>query len=230
MKKYYQVHVPAAKYPVFFEAVNGADYQPGEKVIIEGARGQELGTVSGYPPLFSSTPPERQESLTSAANKEAANIIIGRATAAQIVKAKEQEQQAAQALQLTKARIAHYKLNMHVLSAYISLDGSRIVIEFYASQRVDFRLLVHDLAARLKMRIELHQIGTRDRAILLGGQGLCGRPLCCSKWLRDFSSVSIKMAKVQGLALNPNKVSGVCGRLMCCLKFEQKDYPPVELE
>ncbi len=220
MKKYYEVHLSATKVPIFFEAVNGAEYPPGQKVVVEGVRGRELGTIAESPPLLSDTSPNRVASLVSAANLNLPNIITGPASKEDIILAKERELQGTQALKLVKERVEFHKLAMRVLSASITLDGSRIVIEFYAEQRVDFRALVHDLASKLKMRIELRQIGPRDRAILMGGRGVCGRSLCCSAWLSDFSSVSIKMAKNQKMPLNPGKVSGACGRLMCCLKFE----------
>lgn len=220
MKKYYEIILPATKIPIFFEAVDGVEYQPGQKVIVESSRGRELGTIAISPPLFSETSPNRTGALVSANNQNASNIIIGNASKEDIILSKERELQGKQALKLVKERVEFHKLAMRVLSASITLDGSRIVIEFYAEQRVDFRSLVHDLASKLKMRIELRQIGPRDRAILVGGRGVCGRSLCCSAWLRDFSSVSIKMAKNQKMPLNPGKVSGACGRLMCCLKFE----------
>jgi cell fate regulator YaaT (PSP1 superfamily) len=104
------------------------------------------------------------------------------------------------------------------------IDGSKIVFYFSADGRVDFRELAKDLAGYFHNRIELRQIGVRDEAKMLGGIGICGRPLCCSKWLHDFQPVSIKMAKQQNLSLNPTKISGTCGRLMCCLNFEDKTY------
>ena len=105
-----------------------------------------------------------------------------------------------------------------------TFDNSKVVFYFTADGRIDFRELVKDLAAVFRMRIELRQIGVRDEAKMLGGVGSCGRGLCCSTWLRDFEPVSIKMAKVQNLSLNPTKISGICGRLMCCLKFENDVY------
>ncbi|HBM97606.1 TPA: hypothetical protein DD394_09075 [bacterium UBP9_UBA11836] len=220
MKKYYEVSILATKAPLFFEASNGTEYNPGQKVIVEGARGRELATITDSPALLSDASPNCTAALGSATNPGVPHIIVGPASKEDIVLAKERELQANQALKLVKDRVEFHKLAMRILSAYITLDGSRIVIEFYAEQRVDFRALVHDLASKLKMRIELRQIGPRDRAILVGGRGVCGRNLCCSTWLRDFSSVSIRMAKNQKMPLNPGKVSGACGRLMCCLKFE----------
>ena len=113
---------------------------------------------------------------------------------------------------------------MKLVSVEYSFDGGRIVFFFTADGRVDFRELVKDLAARFHTRIELRQIGVRDEAKMLGGLGICGQPYCCKQFLNDFQTVSIKMAKEQGLSLNPTKVSGSCGRLMCCLKYEQDAY------
>ncbi|MGM9992379.1 MAG: stage 0 sporulation family protein [Candidatus Bruticola sp.] len=220
MKKYYEVILPAIKAPTFFEAIDGADYQPNQKVVTESARGKELGTISAAPPVYANSSPNKVETLSNTNKHSTPSLIIGAASKENIVLAKEQELQAAQALKIIKARVIYHNLPMNILSAYITLDGTRIIIEFYAEQRIDFRVLVHDLAARLKKRVELRQIGPRDRAILVGGRGVCCRRLCCSSWLRDFSSVSIKMAKNQKMPLAPGKVSGACGRLMCCLKFE----------
>ena len=147
MKKYYEVSVSAAKVPIFFEALNGAEYDPGQKVIVEGARGRELSTITDSPPVLSSASPNRTAALVSAANPSVPSIIVGQASKEDIVLAKERELQGNQALKVVKERVEFHKLAMQVLSASITLDGSRIVIEFYAEQRVDFRALVHDLAS-----------------------------------------------------------------------------------
>jgi cell fate regulator YaaT (PSP1 superfamily) len=134
-------------------------------------------------------------------------------------KAKESE-----AFSICEEMILEHKLDMKLVSVEYSFDGSRIVFFFTSDGRVDFRELVKDLAARFHTRIELRQIGVRDEAKMLGGLGICGQPYCCKRFLNDFQTVSIKMAKEQGLSLNPTKVSGSCGRLMCCLKYEQNAY------
>ena len=121
-------------------------------------------------------------------------------------------------------RITAHELDMKLISAECAFDGSKILFYFSAEGRVDFRNLVKDLAGIFHTRIELRQVGVRDEAKMLGGLGICGRPLCCSQFLTDFHPVSIKMAKEQGLSLNPTKISGTCGRLMCCLKYEQEAY------
>ncbi len=120
--------------------------------------------------------------------------------------------------------IAAHKLEMDLTRVEYSFDASKIIFYFTSEGRVDFRELVKDLAAKFHTRIELRQIGVRDEAKMLGGIGLCGQPFCCSRFLSDFQPVSIKMAKEQGLSLNPTKISGSCGRLMCCLKYEQDAY------
>ncbi len=121
-------------------------------------------------------------------------------------------------------KIAAHKLEMKLVDVECSFDGNKIIFFFTADGRVDFRELVKDLAGVFRTRIELRQIGVRDEAKMLGGLGICGQPFCCSRFLRDFQPVSIKMAKTQNLSLNPAKISGSCGRLMCCLKYEQHAY------
>ena len=129
-----------------------------------------------------------------------------------------------QAMEICQRKIAEHGLDMKLVSAEYSFDGSKILFFFTAEGRVDFRALVKDLAVALHARIELRQIGVRDEAKLLGGLGICGKPFCCSQFLDEFQPVSIKMAKTQNLSLNPTKISGTCGRLMCCLKYEQEAY------
>ncbi|MEG2254400.1 MAG: stage 0 sporulation family protein, partial [Vagococcus sp.] len=125
---------------------------------------------------------------------------------------------------IAKEKISQHNLEMKLVDAEYTFDRSKIIFSFTADGRIDFRELVKDLASIFKTRIELRQIGVRDEAKLLGGIGPCGRPLCCSTFLGDFAAVSIKMAKEQGLSLNPTKISGVCGRLMCCLNYENEEY------
>lgn len=128
------------------------------------------------------------------------------------------------AYKICKERIAFHKLEMKLVNVEYTFDSSKLIAYFTANGRVDFRVLVKDLASIFKTRIELKQIGVRDEAKMINGLGPCGRPLCCSSFLKDFEPVSIKMAKEQGLSLNPAKISGICGRLMCCLKYEQSFY------
>ena len=129
-----------------------------------------------------------------------------------------------EALVICQQKIEKHKLDMNLVDVEYTFDGSKILFYFTADGRVDFRELVKDLAGVFRTRIELRQIGVRDEAKMLGGLGICGRPFCCSSFLGDFQPVSIKMAKEQGLSLNPTKISGTCGRLMCCLKYEQESY------
>lgn len=129
-----------------------------------------------------------------------------------------------EALQRCYERIQQHHLPMKLVEAEYTFDGSRLTFYFTADERVDFRALVRDLAATFRTRIELRQIGARDQAKLQGGVGPCGKTLCCSSWITDFGVVSIKMAKEQGLPLNPSKISGVCGRLLCCLSYENDNY------
>ena len=128
------------------------------------------------------------------------------------------------AFDICQKKILQHKLEMKLVRVECSFDGSKILFFFTADGRVDFRELVKDLAGVFRARIELRQIGVRDEAKMLGGLGLCGQPFCCSRFLKNFQPVSIKMAKEQGLSLNPAKISGACGRLMCCLAYEQKSY------
>lgn len=116
------------------------------------------------------------------------------------------------------------KLDMNIIDANFTLDRGQLMFHFYADQRVDFRQLAHDLASVYKTRIELRQIGVRDKAKKIGGYGVCGQPLCCARYINHFDSVSISMAKNQNISLNPNKINGVCGRLLCCLKYENDYY------
>ena len=129
-----------------------------------------------------------------------------------------------EAFDVCKKKIQQHKLEMKLVRVECSFDGSKILFFFTADGRVDFRELVKDLASQFHTRIELRQIGVRDESKMLGGLGLCGQPFCCSRFLKNFQPVSIKMAKEQGLSLNPSKISGSCGRLMCCLAYEQKSY------
>lgn len=185
----------------------------GDAVIVETARGLEYGeVVTGVTEVADEqiVPPLRPV-------VRIATVEDARQRAENHVKEKE-------AYAVCQAKIQEHKLEMKLVSVEYTIDGSKILFYFTANGRVDFRALVKDLAAVFKTRIELKQIGVRDEAKMMGGLGLCGRPVCCSQFLGDFQPVSIKMAKEQNLSLNPTKISGVCGRLMCCLKYEQDHY------
>jgi cell fate regulator YaaT (PSP1 superfamily) len=150
--------------------------------------------------------------------------VIRKAEPEDIQRAKEFEAQEKEALSECSKLIEKLQLPMKLLSAEYNIDGSRLTFYFSAAERIDFRELVRELATRLKVRVELRQTGPRDEAKMIGGVGRCGRPLCCSTFISEFAPVSIKMAKEQGLPLNPMKISGCCGRLMCCLVYENEQY------
>lgn len=147
-----------------------------------------------------------------------------RATEADDRRNEENRRKEKEAFSICEKKIAEHKLDMKLVSAEYAFEGGKVLFYFIADGRVDFRELVKDLASALHTRIELRQIGVRDEAKMLGGLGICGQPFCCSRFLNDFHPVSIKMAKEQGLSLNPVKISGTCGRLMCCLNYEQSVY------
>ena len=184
---------------------------PGEMVVVETARGVECGTVA-------------RANRTATEERDDRKPVLRRATAEDRARHEENLKKAREAMRICQERIEAHGLEMKLVDAEYAFDNSKITFNFTADGRVDFRNLVKDLAATLHTRIELHQIGVRDEAKKLGGIGICGQPFCCSRFLRDFQPVSIKMAKEQGLSLNPTKISGSCGRLMCCLKYEQDVY------
>ncbi len=191
----------------------GKEYKMGELVIVETARGLEMGHIS-----IENRKVEDSE-IVAPLKK-----IERRATKADLAKYRENLNKRESAMKVCEEKIRKHKLEMKLVDAEYTIDGSKVIFYFSAEGRIDFRELVKDLAAHFRMRIELRQIGVRDEARMLGGIGICGRPFCCSRWLHDFQPLSIKMAKQQNLSLNPSKISGSCGRLMCCLNFENKTY------
>ena len=196
----------------YFDPLN-FQVKRGDHVIVETARGVEYGTVVGSPreveddKVVQPLKPVLRVATERDDEQEAGN------------KAKEKE-----AFKICQEKIRKHGLEMKLIGAEYSFDNSKVLFYFTADGRVDFRELVKDLAAVFKTRIELRQIGVRDETKILGGIGICGRPLCCHTYLSEFAPVSIKMAKEQNLSLNPTKISGVCGRLMCCLKNEEETY------
>ncbi|MDQ7193044.1 stage 0 sporulation family protein [Staphylococcus felis] len=206
---------------VYFEKSNALEYyspmslqvREGEKVIVESKRGSELGVVK-----YSTR--EVEEGDISLPLQP----ILRTATKEDIAQYTKNEIAADHALDLCKAFVEQLGLDMRVVNCEYTLDRAKIIYNFTADERIDFRKLVRMLAQKLKTRIELRQIGVRDEAKILGGIGPCGRSLCCATFLGDFEPVSIKMAKDQNLSLNPSKISGACGRLMCCLKYENDHY------
>lgn len=189
------------------------DIKNGDAIVVETARGVELGYADGVPHSV------EDSELVAPLRK-----VIRLATPADIKTAKELREREKKAVVTCQDKIAAHGLDMKVINAECAFDGSKIIFYFTADGRIDFRSLVKDLASVFRTRIELRQIGVRDEAKMLGGLGICGRPFCCCSFLDDFQPVSIKMAKEQNLSLNQSKISGTCGRLMCCLKYEQEAY------
>lgn len=185
----------------------------GDHVIVETARGLEFGTIT------MEITDIKEEDITQPLKK-----IIRVANEEDVKRHEENEKKKEKALKQCQEKIEKQNLDMKLIDVEYTFDNNKIIFYFTADGRVDFRELVKDLAGVFKMRIELRQIGVRDEAKMLGGIGSCGKSLCCSTWLSDFEPVSIKMAKVQNLSLNPTKISGICGRLMCCLKYENDVY------
>ena len=190
----------------------GLTLLPGDMVVVETARGVECGEVV------------RANRETVVAEGKTVKPVLRKATQEDRRRVEKNIAKERDAMRICQERIEAHGLDMKLVDAEYSFDNSKILFNFTAEGRVDFRNLVKDLAGVFHTRIELHQIGVRDEAKKLGGLGICGRPFCCSQFLKDFQPVSIKMAKEQGLSLNPTKISGSCGRLMCCLKYEQDTY------
>ena len=198
---------------VYFFDPDGKLIAPGDHVIIDTARGAEYGTCTGgnhQIPYKDVVAPLRK--------------VLRKATTQDERTYEENRAKEARAHEICLQKIAEHGLDMQLVSAEYAFDGSKILFYFTADERVDFRELVKNLASIFHTRIELRQIGVRDKAKMVGGLGICGRPFCCASFLDDFQPVSIKMAKTQNLSLNPTKISGTCGRLMCCLKYEQDAY------
>ena len=191
----------------------GQKVKIGDEVIIETAKGPEFGVCcrgNSFVEDQKVVPPLRP--LLRLADDKDREIL------------KKNREREKEAFDICLEKIAQYKLEMELVRCECSFDGTKLLFFFTSEGRVDFRALVKDLASTLRSRIELRQIGVRDETKLVGGLGICGRPYCCNAFLEQFQPVSIKMAKTQGLSLNPVKISGACGRLMCCLKYEQDAY------
>ena len=198
---------------VYYFDPAGISCKQGDHVIIDTARGPEFGICAGGNHVISEkdvVAPLRSV-LRLATPEDERTVARNRA-------------EEKRAFEVCQQKIAEHGLDMQLVSAEYAFDGSKILFFFTADERVDFRELVKNLASIFHTRIELRQIGVRDKAKMVGGLGICGRPFCCASFLDDFQPVSIKMAKTQNLSLNPTKISGTCGRLMCCLKYEQEAY------
>lgn len=189
------------------------DINIGDKVVVETARGIEMGeVVVGIKEIPEEDLAKPLKDVIRIANEEDLKRVEEN-------KVKEKE-----AFGICCEMIKNHGIEMKLIEVEYTFDRTKVLFYFTAEGRVDFRELVKDLANRFRIRIELRQIGIRDEAKTLGSLGICGRELCCSRFLGEFAPVSIKMAKEQGLSLNPTKISGICGRLMCCLKYEQETY------
>lgn len=191
----------------------GLDIKKGQTLVVETAKGIECGFAQ-------SDVKEVEDSEVIAPLKPVKRI----ADSADLQTLEQNKKDEKEAMSICAQKIKEHSLEMYLTDVEYAFDRSKIIFYFTADGRVDFRELVKDLANHFHTRIELRQIGVRDESRLLGGLGICGRPFCCSTFLDDFHSVTIKMAKDQGLSLAPSKISGTCGRLMCCLKYEQNSY------
>ena len=212
MKKVISVRFKENGKSYYFDPA-GADIKTGEYVIVETARGIECGEVV-----------QGVKEIADSAVSKALKPITRMADSVDVRRMRQNREDEKRAYHTCQECIARHGLEMKLVEAEYTLDRSKIMFYFTADGRVDFRELVKDLAGIFHTRIELRQIGVRDESKMIGGLGICGQPFCCSRFLKDFQPVSIKMAKEQGLSLNPAKISGSCGRLMCCLAYEQKSY------
>src|SRR6266487_1687710 len=198
---------------IYYFDPQGQTFTTGQYVIVETVRGIEAGrVVIAAKKLAESDLSDPLKPVLRLASEDELRLMLS-------FKSKEKE-----ALVRCAERVKQHNLPMKLVESEYTFDGSRLTFYFTADERVDFRALVRDLAATFRTRIELRQIGARDQAKLQGGVGICGKTLCCSSWIKEFGIVSIKMAKEQGLPLNPSKISGVCGRLLCCLSYENENY------
>ena len=198
---------------IYYFSPKGIKFDAGDHAIVETVRGVECGEV-----VIANRNVDESEIVPPL--KE----IIRKSTAEDMKIVEKNHVKEKEAFDICLEKIAYRQLNMHLIDVECTFDNNKILFYFTAENRVDFRELVKDLAAVFRTRIELRQIGVRDEAKILGGLGICGREFCCKRHLGEFQPVSIKMAKEQGLSLNPSKISGTCGRLMCCLKNEQSSY------
>lgn len=198
---------------VYYFSPDSWKVKQGDLVITETSRGTECGEVA----IANKQIPKEQVTVPL-------KPILRVATREDCRTLEQNRKKEERAFQVCQQKIAYRKLKMNLVDVECTFDNSKLLFYFTADNRVDFRELVKDLAAVFRTRIELRQIGVRDKAKILGGIGICGREFCCKGHLQDFQPVSIRMAKEQGLSLNPTKISGCCGRLMCCLKYEQNVY------
>ncbi len=200
-----------------FDATGFEDLKVGEHVIVETSRGKEVGQVVSEP-----------KEIPKDKARDTLKPIERRAEPLDLVQMEHHRLREPEALALCQEMVSQYRLPIKLLRAEYSYDGSHLVVYFVSEKRVDFRDLIKELRKTLRTKVELRQVGVRDEAKLIGGVGRCGRPLCCTAFLQEFSPVSIRMAKRQDISLNPSEISGLCGRLLCCLAYEDEHYQQVK--
>ncbi len=208
---------------IYFFDPGDDEIEKGDMVIVDTSRGLECGeVVIGVRELPQAENPASYLPMI--------RRIHRKATRADLARVAENHRREDEAFEICEEKIAEHRLPMNLISVRYTFDVNKIIFYFTSESRVDFRMLVRDLAYIFRTRIELRQVGVREEAKNLGGVGCCGRKLCCASFLGDFAQVSIRMAKEQNLSLNPTKISGICGRLLCCLKFESDYYHQCYME
>lgn len=212
-KSYVGIKFDSTAREYFFGVKENQTFSIGDFVVVETVRGMELGQVTNGP-----------FDISTYKSELGLKPILRKATETDIKTNKLNKEDAKTALAICQREVANLKLDMHLISCEYTLDRSKVQFSYLADERVDFRELLKVLAAKLHTRIELRQVGTRDKAKMVGGIGVCGLPLCCSSFLNEFDGISISRAKNQMLAINIPKLSGHCGKLICCLKFEDDVY------
>jgi len=198
---------------VYYFSPKGMKFSKDDHVIIRSSRGKKIARVV-----------VANQNMPSNVRPHKIGLVIARATSSDLREKQKLNLEAKQVIRVAKDQVRKNGLDMKIINAEYLLDRSKLIISFISDNRIDFRNLVRNLANRYRTRVELRQVGVRDEAKKLGGIGPCGRPLCCTTFLGSFMPVSIKMAKEQGISLNPIKISGICARLMCCLKYEDETY------
>lgn len=213
MERIVEVRLRDSGQTIYCDTSGQINLKEGDFVILEFDRGLDYGQIISDP-----------QAMLDVRIEGSPKKIMRLASEQDLKQIEDNREKAKEAISICLNKIQEHKLDMKLIEVEYSFDRSKIIFYFTAEGRVDFRSLVKDLAKVFKARIELRQIGVRDEAKLFGGYGPCGRPLCCATFLKDFEPVTIKMAKEEGLPLNPPKISGLCGRLMCCLSFEYETY------
>lgn len=197
----------------YFENTDGVDYKKGEMVVVDTARGIEMGKIYAETMEF-------EEAVLVMPLKP----VLRKSTIEDKERYETLRKEADEAFEICRKKVFEHELPMKLIASEYTFDRTKLIFYFTAEGRIDFRKLVKDLAAIFKLRIELRQIGVRDEARIIGRIGVCGKELCCRTFINKFDSVAIKMARDQGLVINPSKISGVCGRLLCCIRYENEQY------